>query len=303
MANNNQEFSHTTLVPVDFSDTAMMALDHAIAVTKAINEGNKLITLLHVIEGGQFHTVSESSQLDAASRDSLAIEGAINRLKSVIENYNKIGDIGFKYIVASGKPYRKISEIAEDINADLIVMGTHGSSGIQAFAGSNASKVIQTAHCPVISVKEKPMQGDYQNIVLPLDLTRETKQKVKIAAMIARFFDATVHILSMNESDEFLASKLKKNMAQVSKYFQDQGVKTSTTILSSSDFARQAIVWAQGKDADLIIIMAQQDRGFSEFIFGSTAQQIVNRSPVPVMTVRPREDLAAILGRTEAAAH
>lgn len=296
---NPNDLIDSTLVPIDFSDNSLLALDHAVAIAK-INEDAQVVTLLHIVEGANFNSVTDISQVADGDRDALAIEGALNRLSKIAEKHKNTEKVSFKLLVASGKPYRKIAQIAKDINADVIVMGTHGSSGIQAFAGSNASKVIQIAPCPVVVVKEKAFSNGYKNIVLPLDLTLETKQKVAFAVRIAEYYNSTIHLISMSESDEFLANRLENNMAQVERYLTDRGIKNTTTILEASggNFARQTIVWAQGKGADLIIIMSQQEKGFSEFIYGSYAQQIVNKSPIPVMAVNPNPELEGLISNT-----
>jgi nucleotide-binding universal stress UspA family protein len=294
------ELIDSTLVPIDFSDSSFLALDHAVAIAK-INEDAQVVTLLHIVEGSNFNSVTDISQVSEGDRDALAIEGALNRLNKIADKYKSSDNkVTFKFLVASGKPYRKIAQIAKDINADVIVMGTHGSSGVQAFAGSNASKVIQIAPCPVVVIKEKAFSNGYKNIVLPLDLTLETKQKVAFAVRIAEYYNSTIHLISMSESDEFLSKRLENNMTQVERYLTDRGIKTTSTILDASggNFARQTIVWAQGKDADLIVIMSQQEKGLSEFIYGSYAQQIVNKSPIPVMAVNPNPELEGLIANT-----
>lgn len=293
----NKDLLNSTIVPIDFSDTSMLALDHASAMAKIMHEDKQKVTLVHIIEGANFNSVTDSSQVESGSRDALAIEGAINRFEKIIEKYSSNSSVTYNYIVAGGKPYKKIAEIAEQTNADMIVMGTHGSSGIQAFAGSNASRVVQLAPCPVIVVREKPFGRGYKNIVLPLDLTKETKQKVNFAVKIARYYDATIHLISMHESDEFLEHKLRNNLTQVEQYLEEKSVKLTSSLVkaSGSNFAKQTLSFAEEKNADLIIIMTQQEKDFAEYFFGSYAQQIVNRSPIPVMTINPRMDLEGIL--------
>ena len=131
---------------------------------------------------------------------------------------------------------------------------------------------------------------------MPLDLTKESKQKVNITAQIAKYFNGTVHIVALDEKDEFLSNRMEANVAQVEEYFKERGINTTTTTLSDSNgnFAHQTLVWAQGKDADLIVIMAQQEKGLSEYFFGSYAQQIVNRSTIPVLTVNPDARLSGV---------
>jgi len=292
----NNDLVNTTLVPIDFSATSLLALDQAASMVHTLNENNK-ITLLHIIEGGNFDTITDSSQIENADHhDTLAIEGALNRLQKIVENREK-GKIEYSFVIASGKAYKKIAEIAEEVKADIVVMGTHGSSGIQAFAGSNASKVIQIAPCPVVVIKQGPLNKGCKNIVLPLDLTQETRQKVNFAVKFAEHYGSTVHILSMTENDEFLAQRLENNLAQVESYLNERGIPTTVNTLNASggNFVKQTMAWAEGKNADLIIIMSQQDRELSEYIFGSYSQQIVNRSKIPVMAVNPRPELEGIL--------
>jgi nucleotide-binding universal stress UspA family protein len=297
----NNDLIDSTLVPIDFSETSIMALDQAASMISTLKEGNK-ITLLHVIEGSNFQVVSDASQLgDINQPEALAVEGALIRMQK-ISNAQKssYSNIEYSFLVAGGKPYRKIAEIAEDIKADTIVMGTHGSSGIQAFAGSNASKVIQLAPCPVVIIKKLPNKKGCKNIVLPLDLTLETKQKVNFAVKFAKNYGSTVHILSMRESDEFLAKRLENNLSQVESYLNERGIPTTSTILNASggNFVKQTLAWAEGKDADLIIIMSQQDKELAEYIYGSYSQQIVNKSNIPVLAVNPRPELEGILDPT-----
>lgn len=288
---NKNDLVHATLVPIDFSESSLFALEHASQVTQ-LEEKRHLVTLLHVIEGSNFLPITSASEVKPNQKNALAIEGAIVRLEKIIAGKTN-PNVDYKFIVAGGKVYKKIIEIAEDIEADFIVMGTHGASGLGPFAGSNATKVIHTSPCPVIIVKEQSQGAGYKNIVLPLDLTKETKHKVAIAARMAEHFKATIHIITFSESDEWLRNKLENNLHQVERYMKDRGIETTTNELTdaSGSFASRTLDWAHGKNADLIIIMSDTGFGITEYLFGTYAQQIVNRSPVPVMAVTPRQEL------------
>jgi len=285
---NLKSLSGSILVPIDFTETSIFALEHAAAISTLENSA---ITLIHVIEGASFEPVTHASDVKVDQNQALAIEGAAARLQKIIDN--KTSNISYKYIIVGGKPYRAIADTADEIKADFIVMGTNGSSGMQAFAGSNASKVIQYANCPVIVVREHPVNKGYKNIVLPLDLTAETKQKVTLAADLAEHFNSTVHIVSLHEKDEFLANKLNANLNQVEEYLKDRGIATTATDMSDSsgNFAMRTLDWAKAKNADLVMIMTQQERSVREYIIGTYAQQIVNKSPIAVLTVTPNTKL------------
>jgi len=277
------------LVPVDFSETSILAIEHAASI--AVHDKDT-ITLLHVIEGANFDPVTETTAFDVTHVVEFVIEEAANNLKKIIAD--KTGGVTYKFLIVSGKAHSKITETANQQKSDFIVMGAYGSSGIQSFAGSNASKVIQQADCPVVVVKTKSNNNGYKNIVLPLDLSEETKQKVSHAVELAEYFHSTVHVVSVNESDEFLADKINANLKQVENYFKDRNIETTATIIqdSSENFADHIINWAIPKNADLIVIMSQQEKSFREYFVGSYAQQIVNKSPIPVMTVAPDPKLA-----------
>ena len=301
METSNGTLKDSTLVPIDFSENSMYALDCAEAIASALNDNNK-ITLLHIIENGNFPPVKEVGHItsDINGHDALAIEGALNRLHKIASEHNK-GNIEYSFVVASGKAYKEIARIAEEIKADNIVMGTHGASGVQTFAGSNASKVIQLANCPVVVIKRKPTNfNGFKNIVLPLDLTQETRQKVNFAVKLAQHYDSTIHLLSMTDNDEFLATRLENNLNQVELYLTERGIKTTSTTLDASggNFIKQTLVWTEAKGADLIIIMSQQDKELREYIFGAYAQQIVNKSNIPVMAVNPNPELEGIIDST-----
>jgi nucleotide-binding universal stress UspA family protein len=295
----SQNLNNTTLVPIDFSENSIIALEHAGVIAKFIEDENLEITLVYVIEDMDLEAVDADTKIEKYDKTGLIIEGARSLLKKIIDEHEpKIGT-HINYIILGGKPYKKIAETAKKINADSIVMGTRGASGWDRIMGSNASRVVQMSPCPVIVINDRHFGEGYKNIVLPLDLTKETKQKVNWATKVGKYFDATIHIVSAAEDDEFLQSSIKANMKQVEKHLSKHNVKHTSEILTEvpGNFAKATLKHAENMGADLIIIMTQQERSFSEVMIGSYAQQIVNRSKVPVMCINPRADLQAIYSR------
>lgn len=291
---------HSTLVPVDFSETSAQALEHAVALAKLMQQENPSITILHVLEGIDLEPVSSNNDMNKLGKEGLAVEGAINRMKRIVDQRVKVKGSKFNYVVAGGKPYRTIAEIAEKLEAELIVMGTHGGdTGMKRFIGSNASRVIQISDCPVVTLREHKGATKYKDIVLPLDLTRETKQKVAWAIKVAKYFSSTIHIISIHEDDEFLDKRVRNNMHQVESFLKKQKLNTTSEVLTETteNFAKATLHYAKKIKADLLIIMTQQEKTFSEYVFGSYAQQIVKSSTVPVMSVNPRADLQGKLER------
>ncbi len=287
------DFKNTTVVPIDFTEDSLTALDHAGSIAHVAEENNYKITLLHVMEGVDMEPYLQGNPLPGNHNLSLMVEGAINRFKRIIDERMKNVNATINYAVTGGKVYKEVASIAEKMKADSIVMGTKGSEGYQGFLVSNAARVIQIATCPIVVVREKGFTNAYRNIVLPLDLTKETKQKANWAIKVGKYFRSTVHIVSVYEDDEFLRNRVNNNMNQVESILNDSGVETTATSLTetSGNFADSTIQFAEEKGADLIMIMTQQEKSFSEYIFGSYAQRIVGKSHIPVMCITPRTDI------------
>lgn len=297
---NKKKLTNSTIVPIDFSEASELALEHASAMAQVIDDETQEITLVHVIEDRKLPFIgpdTDLSQFD--NRTALMIDGSRTRLEKVKEKFQPKVKVPINFVITGGSPYKRISELAEEIESDSIVMGTKGASGWDAFLGSNAAKVIQVSPCPVVVINERNFEQGYKNIVLPLDLTKETKQKVSLATKVAKFFNSTIHLVSVAEDDKHLQKKIKANLKQVENYLKDQGISHTSEILTDveGNFADATLKYSQQMGADLIIIMTQQERSFKELIIGSYAQQIVNKSRTPVMCVNPRQDLKGVYER------
>jgi nucleotide-binding universal stress UspA family protein len=197
-------------------------------------------------------------------------------------------------MVAKGKIYEQINNVAEMIAADLIVMGTNGTNGgMKELIGSNAERVVRLAHCPVITIKGKNNRDGCENIILPLDLEKQTKEKVTYALEYARYWDATIRIVSIILRDnQAVRDKLARNIKQVERFIKDAGVRVTAELIQGEK--KQALgdfVFEYGKrfDADLIMIMTKKEELSLSTNVSVTARYIINNSDIPVMSIRPKE--------------
>ena len=272
---------HIVLVPVDFSDLSKHALFHAAKMASLFNDQ---ITLLHIMEtGGIF------SFLDKSNRE--LMEVGIQKKFADLEGELKkqYANIEVNHLIKEGRPHKVIVETADELNCDSIVMGSNGEAGIEKIIGSTASRVITASNVPVFVVKSSPKRPNYNKIVLPIDLTKETKQKVSMAIHLAQKFNSEIHV----EGDEFLRNKINANMRQVESILTKNNVKWVSKITDDKNYpgniGLDTIKYADDVDADLIMIMTQQETGFTELFLGSYAQQVINNSNVPVMCINPKE--------------
>ena len=179
------------LIPFDFSETADLALEHAVFMAK-LHKAE--IILVHVIESYSFTSAISSAFGKSQSEFEEKIEStAKDKLVKLTEKLHH--DSGMKVIfrIENGKIYKKIINVAEELEVDIILMGTHGVSGFQDFlVGSNTYRVVMGAPCPVISVQSHAKKIGFKDIVLPIDNSTSSRQKVKHCVEIAKHYNSIV---------------------------------------------------------------------------------------------------------------
>ena len=272
------------LVPIGFSKQSMIALGQAFNLAKIKNSD---IVLLSVIEE---QSMIQSLFLDDNS-DELK-KKVKEKLELIAAEYNLKYGVDVDTMVAKGRVYEQINEVSEMISADLIVMGTNGVNSKSKFIGSNAERVVRLSKCPVITIKGKSHRDGCENIILPLDLEKQTKEKVTYALEYARYWDATIRIVSvvLRDNNEVRA-KLIKNIKQVERFILDAGVKCTSEIVEGEkkrtlgDFVFD---YEKKFDADMIMIMTKKEELTLSNNISVTARYIINNSDIPVMSIRPK---------------
>ena len=258
------------LVPTDFSEVAQSAMQHAIKFSEIINAD---VVLLHVV----------------SSRDE--VEEAKEKLSKEITLGNSISNsCNLISFVRIGNIFEDIGDVAAELGISLIFMGTHKASRWQKLVGSRAIKVISSSPVPFIVTQEKLMNSSgYDNIVVPLDLNVETKQKLELVAKIAHYFDSQVHLLTNDDSDEFIKTKLKANQVWASNYLESKDIKNSSHLVDQNDSLTEGIFkLSKEVDADLIAIMNLEDETVLGLYENTFQEEIVaNDLKVPVLCVNP----------------
>ncbi len=275
------------LIPYDFSETAELALEHSVFMAKLYKAE---LILLHVIESYSFTSAITQAFGKSQSEFEQKIESSANdRLKELTTKLHRETGVGFQYRTEVGKIYKKIVGIAHELSVDVIIMGTHGISGFQEFLiGSNTYRVVMSAPCPLISVQTHAKKIGFKNIVLPIDNSPSSRQKVKHAVEIARHYNSVVHIAAMaTMSDIDMLRRFDVKIHQVKEYLDEHEVAYTVKMFKGDNAASITMDFASQVNADLIIMMTDQE-GSGIFI-GNFAQQIINHSKIPVMSIRPDE--------------
>ena len=257
----------TFIVPHDFTTVADIALQHAIATAKPLNAVVQLI-----------HVVSKESQ----------IQDALTQLNNVIEKHASEG-VSLLPNVRIGSIFEDIGAFAAEHTAELIFMGTHGAHGWQHITGSHALKVVTSSQVPFIIVQEKSVKATgYDSIVVPMDLHKETKQKLSIVANLAKYFNSKVHVVTPDETDEYLRHQVISNITFSESFFKDRNIEMTSAIVSRSGFDKEVVKYAVSVDADLIAIMNLNRSNFLSALTTNYEQYIItNDALIPTLIVNP----------------
>jgi nucleotide-binding universal stress UspA family protein len=207
-------------------------------------------------------------------------------------------DIPFTTKILQGKVYEMIISAAGDSQADFIFMGRTDSSDMRKnFAGTNTMHIIKGANVPVITLRKKPEYFGCSHIVLQLDLTKQTLKKATNAVAAARLLDARITILSvLREESKSKEIKIITKLDEIRTSLQSLGIVCDVKLIRNltdvpHDVLNDAVRELQG---DLVMIMTQDELHITQYFVGSVAQDIINFSEFPVLSINPlvREEKA-----------
>ncbi len=273
------------LVATDFSADSINALEHALVWAHKLQAH---LRLYHVVKSSKF----DLPGFNPGNQDQ-ALEVAKEAMKVLFQEYvnsYQVPDKTFDFKVEEGKVYHQIVEEAIGFDASVVVMGTHGTSGFEEyFAGSNSFRVVSRASKPVLTIRLGFPKGAPKTIVLPIDVTTQTRQKVPLVAELAHLFEAKVHIMGVRETDTpEVIYKVNQYVDQVVEYLEARSIEHDWEVRKGGNITKITIEFAKEKDADLICIMTEQTERPENLWLGTYAQQMINQSPIPVLSLQPQ---------------
>ncbi len=269
------------IVPMDFSSESINGLRLAIIFA---NRFEIPLQMVHVMKQ------SGDAVREGSDEKYTEIIEAFERLKKeYAPNFHDEDQFG--YIVKRGKVYREIIGQAKALEEAVIITSTHGASGFEEFfMGSNSFKIVSSAETPVITIRHGIVAHNIRIIVLPIDTTLGTRQKVPYTAEIAKQFDSEVHVVAHSTKKVKDAdAKLSAYSKQACDYFRERGIKYVLRRIEGENMVDPIIKYALDVGADLVSIMTEQDDSLVDFIMGTNAQQMLNKSPIPVLCVSSKD--------------
>lgn len=275
------------LLPTDFSETAGLAIKQGAYMASLFKAE---LVLLHVIKPNLMAFSSEntpiSMPIDIVKYQE---ETAAQKLSELAHGIRLEYPIKIEEVYETGFVCAAIVSVAQECNADLIIMGTHGASGfMEKFIGSNAYRVVNDATCPVITIQVQHTRKGFKDIVLPIDHSFYSSQKVNHAIEFAERYGSVIHILGLSHTDdETEINTLKIKMDQVEAFIDRRGIENDRQISIGINYAKLTMAYAEQINADLIVIMTEWEEDLTGLFIGPFARQIVNHSRITVMSIRP----------------
>ncbi len=275
--------SKRIITGIDFSEDSLNALEHAVTIAEKGKMAVTMVWVDHLDYSKEIFNIDPDHRLNAVT----------NRFNEILQQYKERCP-HMDFIIRKGKVYKEICQVADELEAFLVVIGTHGLSGFEEFwSGSNANRIVAACNVPVISIRGGvDSNKNLERIVLPLDSTKTTREKIPITAKLAKFFDSEIYILGLVTSHyKDIQFRIKDYVLQAEDFFKENNIKHNSRIIESKHITDDTIEFAKSIDANLISIMTEQETTTANLWLGPYAAQMVNHSPIPVLSVKPKEKL------------
>lgn len=274
---------HPIIVAVDFSNTSIHAVEYAISLA------NKMKSDIHLIWVDKIST-QESVYPDTSNENR---NEAKKRFEELIGLYShKLAKgITMEYKLRKGRIYREVDNFARLSEAELIITGSHGISGYEEYwIGSNAYKIVTYTSSPVITVRHDfNIKTKIDRILAPMDGSTETLQKIPFIVKLATLFKSEVHLVATHNSHLKSIQRITEKITQTAaSYLQQHQVRFIEDSIVANDLTKAVLSYAVNVDVDLIAIMTEQETPVN-ILLGAQAQQLINQSPIPVLSIHPQE--------------
>lgn len=272
------------LFPTDFSQLSGNALVTAIAMCK---RHNATLHILHVVDNGYFVVPHEAHNAAIYLIPDLEKSGA-QSLKELAANIKSAHAVNVETYIETGNPANSIAKKAVELNCELIVMGTHGASGLREFfIGSNAYAVIKNTPVPVLTVPGKKKVKNFKRILFPIRASKGIVDKYDFILPIIEKNDAELIIAGLSLPEEpYNLDPLNEEVRELGSLLKLNNTKFRSEHFVCKNYAKKVLELAKKEKANLIVINATLDYKWRQFFIGPYAQQVVNHATVPVLTIR-----------------
>lgn len=256
------------LVPHDFTAVGDAALAYAVFLGKRVQTEIQLV-----------HIVSDSTKIAQAKQ----------KLESIIAQHPAVDNIELTCLVETGSIFEDIGKIARREHAQLIIMGTHGASGMQKLFGSYAMKVVTSSNVPFLVVQQTTPVREVNKIVVPIDLTKESLQITNVAGDLAAIFQAELHVITERHNDEILSRKMANRILLVKNQYDDRNLASAVSFVEGGgSFQKKVMDYTKKVEGDLIALAYHSESLLPQF--DKFAQSLItNELALPCLIINSKE--------------
>jgi nucleotide-binding universal stress UspA family protein len=272
------------IVPVDFSEHSEYALRTAVKLAK---NSNAEVLILHMLEmSDALLTKTDTEQQQNAV---YYLKLAEQKFESFLDK-DYLKDVRITPIVKHFKVFSEVNDVVKENNADIIVMGSQGASGIKEFfIGSNTEKVVRNADIPVLVVKNELSNTNFETVVFATDFDLDNIIPYKKATKLFDKLSTNIKLLYVNLPNEQFRSTV-----EIEKRIAEFLIKADGNLHKINDVSYQAdysvekgvLNFSNKIGADLIAIATHGRKGISHFFAGSIGEDLTNHASLPVITFK-----------------
>lgn len=255
------------IVPYDFTPVSEKALEYALFL------------------GGKVRTEIKLLNVAADKTKGMAV---MAKLKELCEKTKTPPTVELTHSVRVGSIFTDIGKAAKQDHAQLIIMGTHGKRGLQSVFGSHAMKVITSAECPFLIVQKNTEIKDVNNIIVPIDLTKESLQIVNIAGDMSSMLKSGVHVMAEDQSDQILHTRLHNRVSIVKDQYEERGITPTIEIAKKrGSYEKKIMQYAAANSGGMIAIAYHSESLLPQF--DTFAQNLMcNKAGIPFLVVNSK---------------
>lgn len=272
------------LVPIDFTPSSNSAL--ILASNMAAVHGSEVI-LLHVVEPSapmvEFFTDEDLTE----KKKSMAIK----LLDRQIASQQNDAEVPMSKMIVSGKPYKEILRAAEELMVETIVMGTWGTHAVENdMIGSNVNKVVRSAKCPVVTVTRAPENAELSKIMIAVDPDFGIRELRKILEKYGEVYNPVVELVTVATKESEVA-EMTDYLEKQQKTLINQGIiDVRIKVLTGYIVSEVILDYAIKAGHDMIWMETHGRKGLSNWIIGSVTEEVLQYSPVPVLSLHPERE-------------
>ncbi len=276
------------LVPVDFSKYSEYALEVAAAIAK--KETAEIVVVHMMGLKDSIITRDESKELFNGLQ---YMQLTKQRFSEFLEK-DYLKNIPVHDTIRNYKVFSELNEVAQEWHAELIVMGSHGLSGIKdVFIGSNTEKVVRTSEIPVLVVKNRLQDFKISHAVFATDFDPKFIPAYQQARKFLRYFSCEPRLLFVNLPEKFMSTR--EMQAKSSEFLIDTGINNPELLEKVSyycDYTLESGIYhyCEERNVDLIILPTHGRKGLSHFFYGSIGENVANNARIPVLTMKIAEE-------------